>query len=267
MAQRHPMTQHYFHIVDRSPWPLLVAASLFITAVGAGKWFHYDDSGLTLLFGFTLTTFNLIFWWRDVVREGTFEGHHTLVVQKGLRIGFILFILSEVMFFFSFFWSFFNSSLAPGIEIGCIWPPALIQPFSPWAVPLLNTQILVLSGASITWAHYAIVAGSRSDAMLGFLITLGLGFLFTGFQGLEYFEAPFSISDSVYGTTFFMLTGFHGLHVLVGACFITVCFVRFLRYHFTRRHHLGFEFAAWYWHFVDVVWLFLFFSIYWWGGS
>ena len=183
MAQRHPMTQHYFHIVDRSPWPLLVAASLFITAVGAGKWFHYDDSGLTLLFGFTLTTFNLIFWWRDVVREGTFEGHHTLVVQKGLRIGFILFILSEVMFFFSFFWSFFNSSLAPGIEIGCIWPPALIQPFSPWAVPLLNTQILVLSGASITWAHYAIVAGSRSDAMLGFLIRLGLGFLFTGFHG------------------------------------------------------------------------------------
>ena len=266
MAKRHGITQHYFHIVDRSPWPLVVAMTLFLTAVGAAKWFHYEDTGRTLLFGFLLTTLTLILWWRDVVREGTFEGHHTNVVQKGLRIGFILFILSEVMFFFSFFWAFFNSSLAPGIEIGCVWPPVLIEPFSPWAVPLLNTIILVLSGATITWVHYAIVCNSRKDVILGFICTLFLGFIFTGFQGLEYYEAPFSISDSVYGATFFMLTGFHGMHVLVGATFITVCFFRYLRYHFTRQHHLGFEFAAWYWHFVDVVWLFLYLILYCWGG-
>lgn len=266
MAKRNPITQHYFHIVDRSPWPLLVSCSLFLTATGAAKWFHYADSGNNFLLGLLITALNLILWWRDVIREGTFEGHHTIVVQRGLRIGFILFILSEVMFFFSFFWAFFNSSLAPGIEIGCVWPPVLIEPFSPWAVPLLNTQILVLSGASITWAHYAIVLGSRVDAIRGFFLTLGLGFIFTGFQVLEYFEAPFSISDSVFGTTFYMLTGFHGIHVIVGACFISVCFIRFLNYHFTRRHHLGFEFAAWYWHFVDVVWLFLYLILYCWGG-
>lgn len=266
MAKRNPITQHYFHIVDRSPWPLVVACSLFLTAIGAAKWFHYEDSGNTLLIGFLLTTLNLILWWRDVIREGTFEGQHTVVVQKGLRIGFILFILSEVMFFFSFFWAFFNSSLAPGIEIGCIWPPYLIEPFNPFTVPLLNTLILVLSGATITWAHYALVLGNRNETIQGFAATLFLGLLFTCLQGLEYFEAPFSISDSAYGTTFFMLTGFHGLHVIIGACFIAVCFFRYIQHHFTRRHHLGFEFAAWYWHFVDVVWLFLYLILYCWGG-
>jgi len=264
--KRHFETQHYFHIVDQSPWPLLVSWSLLLTTTGAARWFHYQDSGFILLTGVILTIINLILWWKDVIREGTFEGHHTFVVQKGLRIGFILFILSEVMFFFSFFWAFFNSSLAPGIEIGCVWPPEFIYTFSAISVPLLNTLILVLSGVSITWVHYGLILGSRIDVLHGFLITLFLGFLFTGFQVMEYFEAPFSISDGVYGATFFMLTGFHGLHVLVGATFITVCFFRFLKHHFTRKHHLGFEFAAWYWHFVDVVWLFLYLIIYCWGG-
>lgn len=266
MAKRHPETQHYYHIVDRSPWPLLLSCSLLLTASGAAKWFHYKDDGMFFLFGVFITILNVTLWWKDVIREGTFEGHHTLVVQKGLRIGFILFVLSEVMFFISFFWSFFNSSLAPSIEIGCVWPPLLIKTFSPWAVPLLNTQILVLSGVTITWAHYALILGSRKEGLQGFLLTLFLGFLFTGFQAMEYFEAPFSISDGIYGTTFFMLTGFHGIHVLIGATFIAVCFVRFLNHHFTRKHHLGFEFAAWYWHFVDVVWLFLYLILYCWGG-
>jgi cytochrome c oxidase subunit 3 len=266
MAFRSKLQRHYFHIVDRSPWPLLVSCSLLLTATGAARWFHYQSSGFMLLMGILFTVLNLALWWRDVIREGTFEGHHTLVVQKGLRLGFILFILSEVMFFFSFFWAFFNSSLAPGIEIGCIWPPALITPFDPWAVPLLNTEILVLSGATITWAHYAMILGARREGILGFAFTLLLGFAFSACQVLEYFEATFSISDSAYGTTFFVLTGFHGLHVLIGACFISVCFGRYLQYHFTRKHHLGFEFAAWYWHFVDVVWLFLYLILYCWGG-
>jgi len=266
VAKRHPKTQHYYHIVDRSPWPFLLSCSLLLTAVGAAKWFHYKGFGFSLLFGVIITIFNLVLWWRDVIRESTFEGHHTKVVQKGLRIGFILFILSEIMFFFSFFWAFFNASLAPSIEIGCVWPPILIKTFSPWAVPLLNTQILVVSGITITWAHYCLMYGKREECLLSIGITLALGFLFTLFQLMEYNEASFSISDSVYGSTFFLLTGFHGLHVIVGATFITVCFFRYLNYHFTRKHHLGFEFAAWYWHFVDVVWLFLYLILYCWGG-
>jgi cytochrome c oxidase subunit 3 len=266
VAKRHPLTQHYYHIVDRSPWPFFVACSLLLTAIGAAKWFHYSGFGLSLLLGIIITATNLILWWRDVVREGTYEGHHTSIVQKGLRIGFILFILSEVMFFFSFFWAFFNSSLAPSVEIGCIWPPRLIKTFNPWTVPLLNTELLVLSGVTITWAHYALICGFERNCIFGFSLTLFLGLLFTFYQVIEYTEAPFSISDGVYGATFFMLTGFHGLHVMVGATFITVCFSRYLLYHFTRKHHLGFEFAAWYWHFVDVVWLFLYLILYCWGG-
>ncbi len=275
MARRHPETQHYFHIVDRSPWPLYVSFSLLALTSGAVTWFHYESSSNTLLLGLFSTILNVSLWWRDVVREGTFEGQHTSVVQKGLRIGFILFIVSEIMFFFAFFWAFFNSSLAPGIELGCIWPPELIKPFNPWSVPLLNTLLLVLSGVTITYAHYALITKSNGETLklysyketkIAFLFTLFLGFLFTLCQIMEYFEAPFSISDGVYGTTFFMLTGFHGFHVIIGATFITVCFFRFLAHHFTTKHHLGFEFAAWYWHFVDVVWLFLFLILYVWGG-
>jgi cytochrome c oxidase subunit 3 len=265
-AIRHPKTQHYYHIVDRSPWPFLLSCSLLLTAAGAARWFHFQGFGFPLLLGVCLSILNLVLWWRDVIREGTYEGHHTKVVQKGLRIGFILFILSEVMFFFSFFWAFFNSSLAPGIEIGCRWPPLLIKVFNPMEIPLLNTLILVLSGVTITFVHYALILGKRDECLKGFGLTLFLGFLFTGFQLMEYMEAPFSISDSVYGATFFMLTGFHGIHVLVGATFISVCFVRYIFFHFTRKHHLGFEFAAWYWHFVDVVWLFLYLILYCWGG-
>lgn len=266
IAKREPKTQHYFHIVDRSPWPFYISCSLFLIAVGAAKWFHYKGFGFSLLYGIIITILNLVLWWRDVIREGTFEGHHTKVVQKGLRIGFILFILSEVMFFFSFFWAFFNSSLIPGIEIGCVWPPALIKTFSPLAVPLLNTQILVISGITITWAHYCLMLGDRQDCIFAIGCTLFLGLLFTGFQLMEYNEAHFSISDGIYGATFFMLTGFHGLHVMVGATFIAVCLFRYIFSHFTRKHHLGFEFAAWYWHFVDVVWLFLYLILYCWGG-
>lgn len=311
MARRHPETQHYFHIVDKSPWPLYVSFSLLALTSGAVIWFHYESSSNTLLLGLFSTILNVSLWWRDVVREGTFEGQHTSVVQKGLRIGFILFIVSEIMFFFAFFWAFFNSSLAPGIELGCLWPPELIKPFNPWSVPLLNTLLLVLSGVTITYAHYSLITKSNGipvksmmkpndnftkylnrngnlnniklivtklnsfkdvnlysykETKIAFLFTLFLGFLFTLCQIMEYFEAPFSISDGVYGTTFFMLTGFHGFHVIIGATFITVCFFRFLAHHFTTKHHLGFEFAAWYWHFVDVVWLFLFLILYVWGG-
>jgi heme/copper-type cytochrome/quinol oxidase subunit 3 len=189
------------------------------------------------------------------------------MVQLGMRYGMILFIVSEVMFFFAFFWGFFHSSIAPSPEIGSVWPPKGIEVLGAWEVPLLNTIILLTSGLSCTWAHHAIVVGSRKDAILALVITLVLAVAFTGFQVFEYVNATFGISDSVYGSSFFMATGFHGFHVFIGTCFLTICLGRLVRYHFSQQHHFGFEAAAWYWHFVDVVWLFLFVAVYWWGGA
>lgn len=228
---------------------------------------HSIVNGLFVLFlGFVATLLVAGVWWRDVVREGTFEGAHTQVVQRGLRMGMILFILSEVAFFAAFFWAFFHSSLTPTIEIGSEWPPRSIEPFNPMEVPLLNTVILLTSGATITWAHHAILAGRRDQALAGLEWTIALAVAFTGFQAFEYIESSFNISDGIYGSTFFMATGFHGLHVMIGTIIIAVMTVRLYLYHFTREHHFGFEAGAWYWHFVDVVWLFLFTVVYWWGG-
>jgi heme/copper-type cytochrome/quinol oxidase subunit 3 len=191
---------------------------------------------------------------------------HTNPVQKGLRYGMLLFIISEVMFFSSFFWAFFHSSLAPTIEIGSIWPPIDLDVFNPWDVPLLNTLILLLSGASITLAHYSLIKGYTKYCLFGFIYTIILAIIFTTLQYLEYCEASFVINDGVYGSLFYMLTGFHGFHVFVGTLFIIICLIRYLKGHFSSKHHFGFEAAIWYWHFVDVVWLFLFICVYWWGN-
>jgi cytochrome c oxidase subunit 3 len=258
---------HTFHLVDRSPWPLLMSFSVMSVLLSVVFYMHKQVNGLLFVFvSLIVSIFIAILWWRDVIREGTFEGHHTLKVQRGLKFGMLLFILSEVMFFFGFFWAFFHSSLIPVIEIGAIWPPVGIEPFNPWEVPLLNTIILLLSGATVTWVHYAILTGRRVDAILGFESTLGLAVCFTLLQGFEYVQSSFSISDGIYGSTFFMATGFHGFHVIIGTIFLFVCLLRSFEYQFTEEHHFGFEAAAWYWHFVDVVWLFLFVTIYWWGS-
>jgi len=258
---------HPFHLVDPSPWPFVGAMSTLMTTIGAAMYMHSFVGGAYLLpLGIIMVMVSMIVWWRDVIREATFEGHHTYIVQKGLRLGMILFITSEVLFFAAFFWAFFHSSLVPTIEIGAVWPPKGIQALNQWEVPLLNTVILLSSGATVTWAHHSIVAGDRNGAILGLLLTVILALIFTALQGLEYYEAPFTIADSVYGSTFFLATGFHGLHVIIGTIFLTVCLIRLINYHFTKHHHFGFEAAAWYFHFVDVVWLFLFVSIYWWGA-
>jgi cytochrome c oxidase subunit 3 len=266
LTQRHG-NQHPYHLVDPSPWPLLGAVSGFVTTIGASMYMHgYSGGGLSLTFGFILVLYTMFVWWRDVVREATFQGHHTSAVQLHHRYGMILFIVSEVMFFVAFFWAFFHSSLSPTIELGNVWPPQGIDVFDWKGVPALNTAILLTSGASVTWAHHAILAGQKSSAIQGLIVTCVLAATFTGFQALEYIEAPFTISDGIYGSTFFMATGFHGFHVFVGTVFLAICLMRLSQGHFTRAHHFGFEAAAWYWHFVDVVWLFLFISIYWWGG-
>ena len=259
--------KHGFHLVDPSPWPFITAFSaLFLTFGGVSYMHGYNNGGFLLSLGFFMILFMMFCWWRDVVREATYEGQHTSIVSSGLRMGMLLFILSEVMFFFAFFWGFFHSSFNPSLSIGAVWPPAYLAVLDPWKVPLLNTVLLLSSGASVTWAHHAIVYGSKSNAIMALFVTVILATIFTGLQGFEYITAPFTISDGVYGSTFYMATGFHGFHVFVGTCFLVVCGFRLYKNHFTREQHFGFEAAAWYWHFVDVVWIFLFITIYWWGS-
>lgn len=225
----------------------------------------HGRSFILAVIGLLLIILTIIQWWRDVIREGTFQGHHTLKVTRGLRLGMILFIISEVCFFFAFFWAFFHRSLAPRVEIGCCWPPAGITPLNPFEVPLLNTGVLLTSGLTVTWAHHRLIEGDWVGGLQGLTLTVFLGIYFTVLQIGEYFETSFTIADGVYGSTFFVATGFHGLHVIIGSIFLLVCLVRVYKYHFSTGHHFGFEAAAWYWHFVDVVWLFLYVSIYWWG--
>nr|WKU84020.1 cytochrome c oxidase subunit III [Nuntianus cubanus] len=258
-------SNHPFHLVDYSPWPLTGAIGTMTMVSGLVKWFHQYDMSLMML-GTMITILTVYQWWRDVSREGTFQGLHTLAVTTGLRWGMILFILSEVLFFSSFFWAFFHSSLSPSIELGSIWPPLGITPFNPFQIPLLNTTILLTSGITVTWAHHSLMSGNFSQTTQGLFFTVLLGIYFTILQAYEYIEAPFTISDAVYGSTFFMATGFHGIHVLIGTTFLLICLIRHLNNHFSKTHHFGFEAAAWYWHFVDIVWLFLYVSIYWWGG-
>lgn len=256
---------HAYHIVNPSPWPLTGALSALLLTSGLVIWFHYNST-ILLSLGLLTNILTIYQWWRDIIREGTYQGHHTPIVQKGLRYGIILFIVSEVFFFAGFFWAFYHSSLVPTHDLGGCWPPTGITPLNPLEVPLLNTSVLLASGVSITWAHHSLIEGNRNHINQALLITIILGLYFTILQASEYFETSFSISDGIYGSTFFITTGFHGLHVIIGSTFLIICLLRQLKFHFTSKHHFGFEAAAWYWHFVDVVWLFLYVSIYWWGS-
>lgn len=261
-------TKHSFHLVDPSPWPLAASLGAFMLTTGGVLYMHrFFGGGQLLLTGLFLILYVMFTWWRDIIREATYEEQHTFAVQRGLRLGMILFIISEIMFFFAFFWAFFHSSLAPTFNIGGVWPPQAIAPIQTSGIPLTNTFFLLSSGATVTWAHHAIIVRAKKQALVGLLLTLVLATIFTGLQGLEYFDAPFTISDSVFGSCFFLTTGFHGFHVFVGTISLFVSFLRIGFNHFTSTHHFGFESAAWYWHFVDVVWLFLFVTVYWWGGT
>ena len=257
-----------YHLVAQSPWPILVSFSLLSNTLSAVMYMHgYATSGILLILGFVLTTYGMILWFRDIIKEATYEGAHTKQVQNGLTIGFVLFIVSEAFAFLSIFWAYFHSALTPAIEIGGSWPPQGITALNPFAIPLLNTILLLSSGSFITYAHHAILQGYRKGAIEGTLVTNLLAIIFTALQYYEYSEAPFTITDSVFGSAFFASTGLHGLHVIVGTTFIAVCFIRIINYHFSTKHHVGFESSILYWHFVDVVWLFLFLAVYYWGSN
>lgn len=265
---------HDYHLVDPSPWPIVGALSALLMFVGAVFFLHEKPAGNFLLpAGSILVIFTMVVWWLNVIKEGKEGGHHTEIVRKGLRFGMALFILSEVMFFFAFFWSFFKSMLQPGLLfegshifetsfLEGFWPPAGVVTFDPWDIPLLNTLVLLLSGTTVTWAHYAILNDDRKNLVKALTITVILGAIFTALQAYEYHHALFGFADGIYSSNFYMATGFHGVHVLIGTIFLAVCLVRAKRGSLTKEGHLGFEFAAWYWHFVDVVWLFLFFFVY-----
>jgi cytochrome c oxidase subunit 3 len=259
---------HPYHLVNPSPWPLVGSLAGGVFAIGMVFYMHGKASfALAVLPGIALILLTMFGWWRDIIKEAQVDKAHTPVVQIGLRYGMALFIASEVMFFVAFFWAFFDSSLFPKEAIGGVWPPQGMAVLDPLQIPLLNTLILLLSGCTVTWAHHALREGDRKSFIQGLSLTVGLGLIFTGFQAYEYAHAPFGFKDGIYSSTFYMATGFHGFHVLVGTLFLIVCLFRGLKGHFTPDHHFGFEAAAWYWHFVDVVWLFLFFFIYIWGSG
>jgi len=259
------MTKHPFHIVSPSPWPFLCASSLLLFLPALILSWSFLRSKFLLLGAIPLV-FSTCLWFRDIIIEGTFQGAHTLSVQLSLRIGFALLIAREVIFFSAFFWAYLHSSLAPCVELGCLWPPLGVRALSPFHLPLLNTIVLLTSAATLTWSHHALKSSDHLTSAFQLLTTIELGSFFTIVQVFEYSNCSFTIADSVFGSAFFLATGFHGLHVLIGTWFLLVCLYRLCSFHFSSSRHLGYEFAIWYWHFVDVVWLFLFIVIYCWGS-
>ena len=258
--------KHPWHMVPPSPWPAVGTIGVFGMALG-GVWFMHGDPIWGFIAGLLTVLYCMFGWWRDVVKEAQSGSDHTEPVQTGLRVGMILFIASEVMFFFAFFWAYFNSSMPIlSFAANTVWPPKGVIPLPTWELPFLNTLLLLTSGATVTWAHHAVQLGDRKNIVNGIALTVILGFIFLGVQGYEWAHAAFKLKEGIYPSTFFIATGFHGFHVLVGACFLTVCWVRAVKGHFKPDQHVGFEAAAWYWHFVDVVWLFLFCWVYWWGS-
>jgi cytochrome c oxidase subunit 3 len=288
MADTHAKPHHDYHLVDPSPWPLFCSATVVLMFVGAVIWMKGlfglpEGTNWVFLLGLGSTILGMGLWWADVVKEAH-AGDHTPVVSIGLRYGMVLFIASEIMFFAAFFWMFFemalfNDARAHVPEVGnwadtaaawSTWPPKGVEVLSAWQLPLFNTVTLLLSGCTVTWAHHALQQGDRKGAKLALILTVALGALFTLVQAYEYYEIIHldlffnedAINSGLYGSIFFIATGFHGFHVLIGAIFLAVCLIRLLKGHFTPKQHFGFEAAAWYWHFVDVVWLFLFAFVY-----
>jgi len=277
--------QHDYHIIDPSPWPFIASMGALVMFFGAVAWMRHLAEQQMVLFGIDFATPWIFFvglavilyvmyaWWSDTIKEGQ-EGAHTRVVSMHLRYGMIMFIASEVMFFVAWFWAFFDASLFPNEAIqaarvaalGGQWPPVGIESLDPLHLPLFNTITLLLSGTTVTWAHHALLHNDRKGLLTGLTLTVVLGAIFSYVQFYEYAHAPFAFSGSIYGSTFFMATGFHGFHVFVGTIFLLICLIRAAKHQFTPQKHFGFEAAAWYWHFVDVVWLFLFFAIYVWGS-
>nr|WNE90727.1 cytochrome c oxidase subunit 3 [Actornithophilus gracilis] len=253
-----------FHIVDQSPWPIFLSSSVFLLMINSLELFLFKSLSFSFYLSSLFFVLSIYGWGRDISMEGLLQGSHTQLVQKGLKMGMVLFITSEVFFFLSFFWTIFYCSISPTPEIGG-WPPTGVQSIDPMGAPLLGTLILISSGMSITWSHHATMEGDKTSSVVSLVITIMLGMVFSLLQLSEYYNAPFSMADSCYGSIFFMSTGFHGIHVILGSTLLAICLFRLSFNHFSKTHHLGYEASIWYWHFVDVVWLFLYVCMYWWS--
>lgn len=259
--------QHPYHLVSPSAWPVFTSLSLGSLAATSGVSMHYfHNSYIVLYIASMLVIMSMALWFRDIITEGTFLGDHTLSVTRGLNLGFLLFVVSEALFFLAIFWAYFHSSLTPTIELGAAWPPVGLDPVNPFELPLLNTVILLSSGATITCAHHSLIGGERKGALQCAGYTVILAIIFTALQGVEYYVSSFTLSDGIFGSCFFFATGFHGLHVIFGSIFLVTGLWRIYAYHLTNHHHQGLEAAILYWHFVDIIWLVLYVSIYYWGS-
>ena len=264
---RSTYQSHPFHLVSPSPWPFFTSMALWtLTSSGVSLCHGFNSAGYFLISAFLALFFSMLLWWRDVISEATYLGNHTLAVQRGLIKGIALFIVSEALFFLAIFWAYFHCCLSPVPELGAHWPPMGIETVNPYEIPLFNTIILLASGFIMSFAHHSLIQGMRRGSLNGMMVTVLLAVLFTGLQGIEYSVSCFTISDGIFGSSFYLATGFHGFHVIVGTLFILIGLIRHLGYQPTNHHHLGLEFGILYWHFVDVIWIALFFSIYCWGS-
>lgn len=258
---------HPYHLVSPSPWPINTSFTLLAITLSGVMAFQAFSVGIYILnLAFLSVVLSMSLWFRDIIAEGTYLGNHTLAVQRGLSMGMGLFIVSEALFFLAIFWAFFHSALSPTVELGAKWPPIGIEAINSFELPLLNTVILLSSGFTVTYCHHSLIKGDRTGGLYGLIFTILLAVVFTALQGVEYSVSSFTISDGTYASCFYFGTGFHGLHVIIGTAFLVVNLWRLFAYHLTENHHLGLEFGILYWHFVDVVWLFLYISVYYWGS-
>nr|APP87489.1 cytochrome c oxidase subunit III [Periphyllus acerihabitans] len=258
------MNQPYF-ILNLSPWPILMALNMFNLMISNIMILNFKFNQFFII-NLILTTMILISWWRDIIRESTFQGNHNFYIMNLIKFSMILFIVSEMFLFISFFWNFLHNSLAPSIELGLNWPPKNIKFFNPLLIPLLNTIILLTSSFTVTLTHMFLLNNNKTKTILFMKLTIILSFYFLFLQMIEYKQAMFTFSDSIFGSSFYMATGFHGLHVMIGTMFLIINLLRMLKMHFSFIHHISFELAAWYWHFVDIIWLFLYMTFYWWNN-
>nr|WCJ52993.1 cytochrome c oxidase subunit 3 [Mindarus keteleerifoliae] len=258
------MNQPYF-ILNLSPWPILMSMNLFNMMISNIMMMNYKMNSIMLMNIFMIILISIL-WWRDIIRESTFMGNHNFFIMNLIKFSMIMFIISEMFLFISFFWNFLHNSLSPSIELGLNWPPKNIEFFNPLLIPLLNTIILLTSSFTITLSHFYLLNNNKKKSMNFLLLTMTLSMYFLMLQALEYNQATFTFSDSIFGSSFYMATGFHGLHVLIGTVFLMINYLRMKNLHLSFIHHISFELAAWYWHFVDIIWLFLYMTFYWWNN-
>nr|YP_009714564.1 cytochrome c oxidase subunit III [Bombus waltoni]QGK86771.1 cytochrome c oxidase subunit 3 [Bombus waltoni] len=250
-----------FHMVTLSPWPIIVSFNLMNIMLGLISWIYMKNI-LIINFNIIIFSSSSLLWFRDIVRESTFQGMHSQIIVKMLKFSMIMFIISELFLFISFFWAFFHNSISPPIEFNLIWPPKMIKTFNPFEIPLLNSIILIMSGFTVTLSHYYILNNKFKSTIYMLICTIILGLFFSLMQLFEYYNSSFCINDSFYGSIFFLSTGFHGMHVIMGTLMLLYSLIRMINKHFSSIHHVNFEFSIWYWHFVDVIWLFIYMFYY-----